>query len=88
MVEGGRSEPTHTRMFNLSPGFTQQMLLAPPKVVTTLKFPDIAKGSSTGRGVCVCVGVGLSVGACKIAPVGYAKNKSWHIYTTSSSIFA
>lgn len=80
----------HTRMFNLSPGFTQQMLLAPPKVVTTLKFPDIAKCPSTRRGVCVCVGggVGLGVGACKITPVGYAKNKSWHIYATYSSILA
>lgn len=52
--EGGQS-PTHSRMFNLSLGFTQHMLLAPPKVVTTLKFPDIAKCLSTGW--CVCGGV-------------------------------
>ena len=78
----------HTRMFNLSPGFTQQMLLAPPKVVTTLKFPDIATCPSTWRGVWGGRGVGLGVGACKITPVGYAKNKSWHIYATYSSILA
>lgn len=46
--KGGQS-PMHSRMFNLSLGFTQQMLLAPPKVVTTLKFPDIAKCPSTGQ---------------------------------------
>ena len=85
--EGGQS-PTHSRMFNLSLGFTQQMLLAPPKLVTTLKFPDIAKCPSTGQCVWGGVGVGVGVGAYKIAPIGYGKNKSWHIYTTYSSILA